>query len=104
MARYHVGIDLGTSNTVVAYVEAGGANEAAIRVFEIEQLVGPGEIGAAPLLPSSRYHPAPGELAAEALALPWPARDSANRATARAAGQAAGGSAPPAAPSPRRPL
>ncbi|MBU9274957.1 Hsp70 family protein [Burkholderia gladioli] len=100
MARYHVGIDLGTSNTVVAYVEAGGANEAAIRVFEIEQLVGPGEIGAAPLLPSSRYHPAPGELAAEALALPWPAGESANRATARAAGQAAGGSAPPAAPSP----
>ncbi|MEK6346860.1 MAG: Hsp70 family protein [Burkholderia sp.] len=68
MTRYVVGIDLGTSNTVVAYVEAGGAE---IRVFEVEQLVGPGEVGAAPLLPSSRYHPAAGELAADALALPW---------------------------------
>uniref|UniRef100_UPI00197DFB2B hypothetical protein n=1 Tax=Burkholderia sp. Ac-20379 TaxID=2703900 RepID=UPI00197DFB2B len=68
MTRYVVGIDLGTSNTVVAYVEAGGAH---IRVFEVEQLVGPGEVGAAPLLPSSRYHPAAGELAAGALALPW---------------------------------
>ncbi len=68
MAKYVVGIDLGTSNTVVAYVEAGGS---AIRVFDVEQLVGPGEVGAAPLLPSSRYHPAPGELAADASALPW---------------------------------
>ncbi|GAB7538388.1 Hsp70 family protein [Burkholderia sp. 3C] len=68
MTRYVVGIDLGTSNTVVAYVEAGGTQ---IRVFEVEQLVGPGEVGTAPLLPSSRYHPAAGELAADALALPW---------------------------------
>lgn len=68
MARYVVGIDLGTSNTVVAYVEAGGSD---IRLFEIDQLVGPGEVGAAPLLPSVRYHPAEGELDAEALALPW---------------------------------
>ena len=38
MKRYTVGIDLGTSNTVVAYVEAGSD---AIRVFDVEQLVGP---------------------------------------------------------------
>ncbi|MGS1023570.1 Hsp70 family protein [Burkholderia glumae] len=67
-ARYVVGIDLGTSNTVVAYVEAGST---AIRLFEIDQLVGPGEVGAASLLPSARYHPAAGELPAGALALPW---------------------------------
>jgi molecular chaperone DnaK (HSP70) len=49
MKQYLVGIDLGTSNTVVAYVEAGSGD---IRVFEIEQLVGPGEVAARPLLPS----------------------------------------------------
>ncbi|MFD1560472.1 Hsp70 family protein [Paraburkholderia silviterrae] len=69
MKRYVVGIDLGTSNTVVAYAEAG-ADE--IRVFDIEQLTAPGEVGAQPLLPSARYHPAPGELAPGALQLPWP--------------------------------
>ncbi|WP_028216613.1 Hsp70 family protein [Paraburkholderia oxyphila] len=70
MKRYVVGIDLGTSNTVVAYAEAG-ADE--IRVFDIEQLTAPGEVSAQPLLPSSRYHPAPGELAPGAVQLPWPA-------------------------------
>ena len=59
MKRYTVGIDLGTSNTVVAYVEAGSD---AIRVFDVEQLVGPGAVAAQPLLPSVRYHPAAGEL------------------------------------------
>ncbi|EJO53512.1 hypothetical protein, partial [Burkholderia multivorans] len=70
MKRYTVGIDLGTSNTVVAYVEPGSD---AIRVFDVEQLVGAGAVAAQPLLPSVRYHPAPGELAADALRLPWQA-------------------------------
>ncbi|MFX1677428.1 hsp70 family protein [Paraburkholderia sp. A2WS-5] len=73
MKRYVVGIDLGTSNTVVAYAEAG-ADE--IRVFDIEQLTAPGEVGAQPLLPSTRYHPAPGELAPGAQQLPWPTPDA----------------------------
>jgi molecular chaperone DnaK (HSP70) len=68
MKPYSVGIDLGTSNTVVAYVEAGSED---IRVFEIDQLVGPGEVAARPLLPSVRYHAAPGELSAGDLQLPW---------------------------------
>ncbi|MEM5328442.1 Hsp70 family protein [Paraburkholderia sp. JHI2823] len=70
MKPYVVGIDLGTSNTVVAYVEAGGD---AIRVFDIEQLTGPGEVGAEKMLPSARYHPAAGELAEGDLRLPWSA-------------------------------
>jgi DNA-K related protein/Hsp70 protein len=70
MKQYLVGIDLGTSNTVLAYVEAGSED---IHVFEIEQLVGPGEVAARPLLPSVRYHAAPGELSAGDLQLPWPA-------------------------------
>ncbi|MYM41867.1 Hsp70 family protein [Duganella qianjiadongensis] len=67
-----VSIDLGTTNTVLAYALAGSS---AIRLFEIEQLTAAGEIGSATLLPSLRYHPAQGELAASALQLPWPAQD-----------------------------
>jgi molecular chaperone DnaK (HSP70) len=63
-----VGIDLGTTNTVLAYA-APGAQE--VETFAIEQLVAPGEVAPAPLLPSARYHPAAGELAAGALQLPW---------------------------------
>lgn len=72
--RYTVGIDLGTSNTVVAYAATAeaGANDEPIQLFYIEQLVGPGEVASAPLLPSLRYHPAPGELGAVDLNLPWP--------------------------------
>ena len=65
-----VGIDLGTTNTVVAYANASDA-QAAIKLFAIEQLVAPGEVGARPLLPSLRYHPAAGELAAGDVQLPW---------------------------------
>ncbi|ASL41970.1 Chaperone protein DnaK [Burkholderia sp. AD24] len=68
MKRYSVGIDLGTSNTVLAYAQAGSQS---IHVFEIEQLVSPGEVAARPLLPSLRYHAAEGELAAGDVRLPW---------------------------------
>ena len=69
-----VGIDLGTTNTVVAYADANDA-QAGIQLFAIEQLLAPGEVGARPLLPSLRYHPAAGELAAGDLQLPWPQQD-----------------------------
>jgi molecular chaperone DnaK (HSP70) len=68
MSKYVVSIDLGTTNTVMAYAEAGGAG---IRLFDIDQLTAPGEIGTAALLPSLRYHPAQGELAEGELQLPW---------------------------------
>ncbi|EZP36375.1 Hsp70 family protein [Janthinobacterium lividum] len=69
-----VGIDLGTTNTVVAYAKANDA-QAEINLFAIEQLLAPGEVGARPLLPSLRYHPAAGELAAGDLQLPWRQQD-----------------------------
>jgi len=68
MSKYVVSIDLGTTNTVMAYAQAGSAE---IRLFDIGQLTAPGEIGAAALLPSLRYHPAQGELADGDLQLPW---------------------------------
>lgn len=68
MKPYLVAIDLGTTNTVAAYAEPGSED---VKLFDIDQLTAPGEIGAAPLLPSLRYHAADGELAAGELQLPW---------------------------------
>ena len=60
MAPYIVGIDLGTTHTVVAYAKAsGGLKDEGVRLFEIEQLVAPGEVASRALLPSLRYHPLP---------------------------------------------
>ena len=68
-SRYLVGIDLGTTHTVVAYTDLRAAT--AIHLFAIEQLIAPGLVAARPLLPSVRYHPATGELAAADMQLPW---------------------------------
>jgi molecular chaperone DnaK (HSP70) len=55
MARYAVGIDLGTTNTVVAWAPLDGDAEA--RVLEIPQLVAPGELAERALFPSMLYRP-----------------------------------------------
>jgi molecular chaperone DnaK (HSP70) len=68
MTQYLVSIDLGTTNSVLAYAAPGGE----VQLLEVEQLTAPGEIGSAALLPSSRYHPAAGEFAEGELQLPWP--------------------------------
>lgn len=67
--HYQVGIDLGTTNTVVAYSEIG--KEPAIALFPIVQLIGPGQTTPRASLPSARYHPAAGELNDRGIALPW---------------------------------
>jgi len=66
-AQYHIGIDLGTTHTVVAYAKTRQKN-ATIQIFEIQQLVAPGEVSTQNLLPSVRYHPAEGELSAADMA------------------------------------
>jgi molecular chaperone DnaK (HSP70) len=70
-ARYIVGIDLGTTHTVVAYADTRQNGKGGVEVFNIEQLTGPGEIVALPLLPSVHYQPAPGEMAESDTRLPW---------------------------------
>lgn len=59
--RFLVGIDLGTTHTVVAFTQADKPSTE-IQIFQIEQLVRPGQVAARSLLPSVRYHPAAGEM------------------------------------------
>jgi len=70
--RFLVGIDLGTTNTVVAYCElADDLQQAPVSLFEIDQLIGAGEVVRKPLLPSFRYHAAKAQIAPADLTLPW---------------------------------
>ncbi|UZE96330.1 Hsp70 family protein [Alkalimarinus alittae] len=70
--QYLIGIDLGTTNTVVAYADMQRPlTPDNCQIFEIEQLVAAGEVAKRPLLPSFRYHPTKGELSESDLVLPW---------------------------------
>ncbi|MCL9781206.1 hsp70 family protein [Vibrio sp. S4M6] len=70
--RYLIGIDLGTTNTVVAYSEIQDELQNCVtNIFEIDQLIGPGEVVRKPLLPSFRYHPADEQIAPADRILPW---------------------------------
>ncbi|MFT7185521.1 MAG: molecular chaperone DnaK (HSP70) [Pseudohongiellaceae bacterium] len=70
--EFLIGIDLGTTNTVVAYADmAKPLDPKNCHIFEIEQLIAPGEIAKRPQLPSFRYHPTKGELTLHDTLLPW---------------------------------
>lgn len=69
-SRYVIGIDLGTTNSVVAYCELG-AQHPEVQVLPIPQLVAPGTVAQRPQLPSYMYLPASHESAAGAYDLPW---------------------------------
>ncbi|HWG42529.1 MAG TPA: Hsp70 family protein [Gemmataceae bacterium] len=78
LARFVVGIDLGTTNSALAYVDTGVGEEEDVRPtqFFIPQVVQPGTVEGKPLLPSYLYLPGPNELPAGSLRLPWdPNRD-----------------------------
>jgi hypothetical protein len=74
-SRYVVGIDLGTTNSAVSYVDTQ-QQPWQIRVFDLPQLVGPGEVEARESLPSFHYQPLAGQLSAEALRLPWQKKEA----------------------------
>lgn len=74
MPRYLVGIDLGTTNTALAYVDLQRKPAPAgpmLQTFPVPQLVGPGETAPRELLPSFLYLPGPHDLPPGAVALPW---------------------------------
>lgn len=70
---YIIGLDLGTTNSIVAYTEANAASvdEAPIRVLEIPQLTDAGTVEASSVLPSFVLIGEGLETSREALALPW---------------------------------
>lgn len=72
--RFVVGIDLGTTNCAVAFVDLQEEKAArtAIRLFKIPQLTGPGEVSRLLVLPSFLYLPGAYDLSSEAVQLPWP--------------------------------
>ena len=70
--RYVVGIDLGTTNSAVTYVDT--AEEPwSVRTFSVPQVVAPGQVERRETLPSFHYEPATGEFDEKALKLPFDA-------------------------------
>ena len=79
-SRYLIGIDLGTTNSVVAYIDTLDTpreGSAEIHVFDVAQVVAPGEVRAGPALPSFLYFPTESEIESGAFDLPWEERSSA---------------------------
>ena len=74
-SRYIVGIDLGTTHTVAAYLDTGqfDPDEAppVPTLFAVAQVVQPGQVEARPLLPSFLYLATPNDFPRSALDLPW---------------------------------
>ncbi|HEY3320310.1 MAG TPA: Hsp70 family protein [Planctomycetota bacterium] len=75
-SRFIVGIDLGTTNTALAYVDLNekvpaGTPALRINVMPIPQVIRPGAVEERQLLPSFLYLPAENELPAGSLSLPW---------------------------------
>jgi hypothetical protein len=70
-SRFVVGIDLGTTNSALAYYDTELGEEARLTHLAIPQVVAPGVVEERPLLPSFLYLPGPGEQPAGAMKLPW---------------------------------
>jgi len=77
---YVIGIDLGTSHTVVAYAPLTAAGDE-IALLTIPQRSSAGEVQAQTLLPSVRYQAAAGELG-DAWQQPWPPQGASDEAPA----------------------
>src|SRR6516164_11259891 len=75
MTRFLIGIDLGTTNSALAYIDLqegkGKTAVPAIHPFRVPQLVAQGEVAQRDLLPSFLYLPGQHDLPAGATALPW---------------------------------
>jgi hypothetical protein len=72
-ARYIAGIDLGTTNSAVGYVDLYDASPGSINIltFDVPQIVGQGRVAGRPTLPSFLYLSGEYDLQAGATALPW---------------------------------
>lgn len=69
-AKYIIGIDLGTTNSAVSYVDFSRKPHK-VEDFPVMQITAPGEIADNPLFPSFHYEAAGSEFSSGALRLPW---------------------------------
>jgi len=71
--HYIIGIDLGTTNSAVSYVDLQAAQTRGkrIKLFKIPQLTGYGEVTGLSTLPSFLYIPGKYDISQEATDLPW---------------------------------
>lgn len=74
MSRYVIGIDLGTTNSALAYVDSTAAADdatAPVERFGIPQVVAVNDVSERSVLPSFLYIASPKEFPPGALELPW---------------------------------
>ncbi len=73
--KYVIGIDLGTTNSGMAFAEPGAATDPhqlpPVNLFCVPQLVNPGEVRDEDLLPSALFLPGAADFPAGSIALPW---------------------------------
>lgn len=71
--RFVVGIDLGTTNSAVCYVDLTVAQPSGPKIqnFPVHQLTGPGEFAPLPVLPSFLYIPGEYDITPQEMAAPW---------------------------------
>lgn len=75
--RYVIGIDLGTTNSALSYVNLAeqsatpAGTSPTIHIFDVPQLTAPGTMGKRPVLPSFLYLPGEYDLPAGSTDLPW---------------------------------
>ncbi len=69
-SRFIVGIDLGTTNIAIFYIDTEKKN-IRIKPFLIPQFIGLGEFDHLPLLPSFCYFPIDNEISQKSFKLPW---------------------------------
>src|SRR5918993_465706 len=72
-SRFVVGIDLGTTNSALAFADTGRGDAVQSEGLPIPQVVRPGVVEDRPLMPSFLYLPGPNEQPAGSLKLPWDA-------------------------------
>jgi molecular chaperone DnaK (HSP70) len=73
MSQFVIGIDLGTTNSALAYSPLQLSDDAHpdVSLFRVTQLVNPAEIAELDLFPSALYIPGPNEFVEGTLSLPW---------------------------------
>jgi molecular chaperone DnaK (HSP70) len=87
-ARLIVGIDLGTTHTVVAWADPSVDQGRATQIFAVPQLVTLGSIEARPMLPSALYAPLAGEAEADPFGdAPWIVGEAARKRGAEVPGR-----------------